>query len=114
MKLLKRNLITFTYTPYLGKTEVMKDGKHTGKFDLSYGEAIDCKGNISVPNGQDTQQWFGLDTPYTHVLLMEDPNTDIRENGLIKWKGNVYDIKAVRPSLNHLAVALKKRIAGDA
>lgn len=114
MKLLKRNTTTFTYTPYEGKTEVLKDGKHTGKFTASYGSEITYTGSISVPTGQDTQQWFGIDTKYTHILLMDNPDIDIREDGLIQWKGNVYEIKAVRPSLNVLAVALKKQTVGDA
>lgn len=113
MRLLERNLTEFTYTPYLGKTEKLVDGKHTGKFELSYGDEVSCVGNISVPSGQYTQQLFGIETRYTHVLLLDDPEADIHEDGLIQWKGNTYEVRAVRPSLNVLAVALQKRNAGD-
>lgn len=113
MRLLKRNETEFTYTGYEGKTEILKDGKHTGKFTVSYAEPVTYTGNISVPSGQDLQQLFGIETRYTHVLLMDNPDADINESGLIQWKGSVYEIKAVRPSLNVLAVALRKRIAGD-
>ena len=113
MKLLMRNTKEFTYTACNGKTEILKDGKHTGKFEVSYSEPVYYKGNISVPSGQDQQTFFGIDTVYTHVLLMDKPETDIREDGLIQWKGSVYDIKAIRPSDNVLAIALKKRTAGE-
>lgn len=123
MKLLKRNETEFTYTAYAGKTEIMKDqvlidgvltgGKHTGKYELTYESPVTYRGNISAPYGQDMQQLFGVNTPYTHVLLMDDPDADIREDGLIQWKDNVYEVKAVRPSLNVLAIALRKRTAGE-
>lgn len=108
MKLLKRNETDFTYTAYAGKEEVLSNGRHTGKFEVSYAEPIPYRGNISVPSGQALQQLFGIETSYTHVLLMDNPDADIREDGLIQWKGYVYEIKAVRPSINVLAVALKK------
>ena len=108
MKLLKRNETEFTYTAYAGKEEILSNGKHTGKFTISYADPVPYRGHISTPSGQTNQQLFGIETVYTHVLLMDDPDADIREDGLIQWKGYVYEIKAVRPSLNVLAVALKK------
>jgi hypothetical protein len=113
MKLLMRNLKEFTYTACNGKTEVLKDGKHTGKFEVSYSDPVYYKGNISVPSGQDQQTFFGINTVYTHVLLMDNPEADIREDGLIQWKGSVYEVKAIRQSDNVLAIALKKRTAGE-
>ena len=80
MKLLTRNVKECTYTACVGKTEVLKDGKHTGKFEVSYSEPVYYKGNISVPSGQDQQTFFGIDTVYTHVLLMDNPEADIRED----------------------------------
>ena len=114
MKLLKRNTTEFTYTAYSGKVEVLNNGKHTGKFELSYADPVTYCGNISIPSGNVYQQLFGIETAYTHVLLMDNPDADIREDGLIQWKGKVYEIKAVRPSLNVLAVALRQTVQGDA
>lgn len=113
MRTLKRNETSFTYTAYEGKTEILKDGKHTGKYEVSYGEPVEYSGNISVPSGNDQQTLFGIEVRYTHVLLMDNPDADIREDGLIQWKGCVYEVKAVRPSQNVLAVALKKRVDGN-
>lgn len=114
MKLLKRNGSEFAYAAYEGKTEILKDGKHTGKFQVSYSDPKRYTGNISVPYGQAQQQLFGIETKYTHVLLMDNPEADIREGVRVQWKGNVYEVTAVRPSQNVLAVALKKLMSGDA
>lgn len=108
MKILKRNSTVFQYYKYLGKEEILKNGKHTGKFEISYGRPKEYTGNISVPSGQSQQQLFGLDTIYTHVLVMDDPDADIREDGKIEWKGINYMVMAVRPSINVLSVALKQ------
>ena len=112
MKCLKRNMREFTYTPCLGKTEIMSGDKHTGKFTVAYGDPVSYQGTFSVPGGQANRELFGIDTKYTHVLLMDNPDADIREDGLIQYKGSVYDIKAIRDSLNVLAIALMKR-TGD-
>ena len=109
MRLLRRNTSEFDYKAYRGKTEVLRDGRHTGTYEAAYDGPVQYRGSISAPSGQVSANLFGLNTPYTHVLLMDDPETDIKENGLIEWKGGVYEIKAVRPSLNVLSVALKKR-----
>ena len=113
MKMLVRNLRRFTYFPYTGKTEILNNGKHTGKFEVSYGSPVEYHGNISVPSGNANQQLFGIETKYTHVLLMDDPAADIHEDGLIEFDGSNYEIKAIRPSLNVLAIALRKRTEND-
>lgn len=114
MKTLRRNETTFTYTAYVGKQEKLKDGKHTGKFtEAYYADPVEYRGNIFVPSGWDYQQLFGIETRYTHVLVMDQPDADITESGLIQWKGNEYEIKAVRPSLNVLRIALRQRTSGN-
>lgn len=110
---LERNMQDFTYKPYLGKTEKLKDGKHTGKNTLSYGDPVDYSGNFSTPNGNVHQQLFGIETKYTHVLLMYEPDADIKKDGLVQWNGKTYEVRAVRPSLNVLTIALRQQTAGD-
>ena len=114
MKLLKRNTSAFEYRKYLGEQEILKNGHYTGNYEPTYDAPVQYRGNISAPSGFVTDQLFGIDTKYTHVLLMDKPNADIEETGLIDWKDAVYEIKAVRPSKNVLAVALKKRTANNA
>lgn len=114
MRLQKRNTTTFEYRPYLGKEQRTKDGKPTFTQNPVYGDPVPYVGNISVSSGLATDNLFGVGTPYTHVLVMDNPDADIKEEGIITWKGCDYDIKAVRPSINVLSVALKKRTVNHA
>lgn len=114
MRLLRRNTSVFSYRAFAGEQEVLKDGRHTGNTKPLYSEPVQYRGNISAPSGFATDNLFGVNTKYTHVLLMENPNADIKEDGLIDWNGSSYEIKAVRPSINVLAIALKKKTANHA
>ena len=107
MRLLLRNLTEFKYYPYSGvDSDEDENGLHTGVWHPEYGRPVTYRGNISAPSGAAVQAFDGLDVRYTHVLLMDDPNADIRETGKIEWKKRMYKITAVRPSLNVLSVAL--------
>ena len=115
MKNLKRNMTEFEYLPPDGETtDLNEDGEHTGEFYQKHSDPVPMKGNISMPSGNVSQDFFGTDTRYTHVLLLDDPDADISELGMIRWKGNLYEIRAVRPSLNALSVALRKKTADNA
>lgn len=113
MKLLKRNLTECEYMEYLGTQEVMADERHTGRYEVQYGDPVVFHGMIDVPSGHVQNQLFGINTNYTHVLLLDDPNADIKEAGRIRWKNALYEITAVRQSLNVLSVALKKLTATE-
>lgn len=108
MKLLKRNTTTFEYLPYLGKRERTEDGKHTGEYPPTYGVPVPYTGMINASSGLAQAQMYGFTTDYTHVLLMDDPKADIKEQGRILWNGDTYEIRAVRPTINVLSVALRK------
>ena len=111
MRLLRRNLKTFEYLPFVSEgSDEDENGDHTGEYGTPvYGDPVSMKGNISVPSGQANQTFYGLSVRYTHILLVADHKADIRENGLIRWNGDLYDITAVAPSLNVLSVALQKQ-----
>lgn len=110
MKLLRRNTTEFEYLPYTGlSSDLNEDDEHTGEFHPVYDEAITYRGNISSPSGYVNQTFYGMDVRYTHVLVMDNPNADIQETGLIRWKDDLYEIRAVRPSINGLSVALRRQ-----
>lgn len=110
MKCLRRNLRWITYYPYTGEeTDLNENGEHTGEFYPEYGDPNDYLGNISTPSGQTNQTFYGEDIRYTHTLLLDNPYYDIREGGLIRWNEQWFDIIAVRPSLNVLNIALRRR-----
>lgn len=108
MRLLKRNTKRFIYKARTGEEEVLNDGMHTGIYEPVYTDGTAYYGNISAPSGFVTPELFGIDTNYTHVLLVDKPKADIKEDGLIECEGVTYEIRAVRPSLNVLSVALKE------
>lgn len=115
MKCLERNKTEFEYLPYVGVTEVLtEDDEHTGEYKLDYGEPVAYKGNISSPSGSVNQTFYGQDIRYTHTLVMDDPNVDIHEGGVIRWKGELYDVRAVRPSINSVSIALHRQTGDNA
>ena len=112
MKCLRRNMTEFEYLPGDGvQTDLNEDGEHTGEFHPEYGEPITYRGNISAPSGRTNQQFYGEDIRYTHTLIMDKPDVEINEYGLIRWKGELYSITAVRPSLNSFTAALQRQTA---
>lgn len=116
MKLLKRNLTSFDYRACLGQQEVIVEEergnervqRHTGRYAVKYADPVAMEGSIATARGFVANEWYGIDTRYTHVLVMDNPNADIKEDGLIDWRGDTYEVRAVRPSLNVLSVALRK------
>ena len=110
MKCLKRNMTTFEVLPYTGvDTDLNNDGEHTGEFHHEHGDPVSYKGNISAPSGRANQTFYGLDIRYTHTLVMDNPKVPITEKDQIRWKGDLYDVQAVLPSLNAVSIALRKQ-----
>lgn len=112
MKCLKRNMTEFEYYAYTGlDSDLNEDGLHTGIWKPVYDGPYIYRGNISAPSGSTVQGFDGIEVRYTHILVMEDPELDLRETGYIVWKGKEYDITAVLPSLNVMLIALQQRTA---
>ena len=108
MRLLRRDTTLFELHAYDGKQEILDDGRHTGRYEVAYKDPVIMRGNISVPSGYVQDRWFGIETDYTHVLLMHDANVGIHEAARIVWKGDTFEIQAVKPTKTVLAVALKR------
>lgn len=109
MKLQKRNTTVFEYLPPDGtETDLNDEGEHTGEFHPQYKEPVQYRGNISAPSLQTTHQFYGEEIRYSHTLVMDNPNAEIEEAGLIRWKDNTYEIKSVHRSINVLSAALRQ------
>lgn len=111
MILLKRNLKEMEYLPYEGESDIdPTTGQHTGEPVPSFGEPIPFLGNISAPSQYVNPTFYGEDIRYTHTLVM-DPHADfpVNEYGMIRYLGDLYEIRAVRPSLNYISLALRKQ-----
>lgn len=110
MKQLRRNTEIFEYLPWTGEeTDLNEFGQHTGNYYPLYGEPVKYRGSFSIPTGYMNQTFYGLDGRYTHVLVMDNMKAVIDETGTIRRKnGETYEIRAVRPSLNVLSIALRQ------
>jgi len=110
MKPLKRNQRPYRCALYLGKEEILVDGKRTGEWRLLYSEPIDAKANISAGRGETTAQPFGTSVEYDRILIPNDEPLD--ENSLL-WIDRLdgehdYIVTKVADSLNGRQVAVKK------
>lgn len=116
MILLKRNLKEMEYIPYEGESDIdPTTGRHTGEPVPSYGEPIPFHGNISAPSQYVNSTFYGEDIRYTHTLAMEPTEeVPVDEYGLIRYNGDTYEIRAVRPSLNYVTLALRKQTKNNA
>lgn len=110
MKLLKRNLTEFEYLARAGETDIDPEtGLHTGEPVQTFEEPVWYEGNLSAASLLANQTFYGEDIRYTHVLLMDDPDAEIDEYGVIRIDGDLYDIRAIRKSQNVLNIALRKQ-----
>lgn len=90
-------------------SDLNENGEHTGEFVRTYKCPVRYKGSFTPPSGRENQMFYGEDIRYTHTLTMDDPDVKINEYGVIRWKGALYDIQAVRRSLNFAIIALRKQ-----
>ena len=114
MKLLLRNTTLFEYLPYKGAgSDLNEYGEHTGDFSRPcYGCPKTYRGCITAPGGNTNQTFYGEDIRYTHTLIM-DRHVGITEYGIVRWRGNLYEVTAVRPTINGESIALRRMTADE-
>lgn len=127
MKCMQRNLTPFYYAQYLGKTELMDEyGNPTGEYDITHGNPIAAKGNISAARGETNTRQFGEDAKYDKVIVLDTPNTPIDEYSVF-WidtlpvidgtgaTDTMYDyvVKKVARSINSVSIAVSKVIVSE-
>ena len=122
MRCMDRNKTPFYYALYDTKTEIEDDyGNKTGQYELSYGNPIGCKANISAAMGETQSRQFGDSVSYDKVFVLDDPHTAIDEFSIL-WIDTIpqinadgttdtphdYIVKKVARSLNSVSIAVSK------
>ena len=122
MRCMDRNRTPFYYALYETRVEIEDDyGNKTGQYELSYGNPIRCKANISAAMGETQSRQFGDSISYDKVLVLDKPTTDIDEYAVlwidvipqINTDGTTdtphdYIVKKVARSLNSVSIAVSK------
>ena len=73
MRLLERDLKTFWYANYQGRTMLMDgDGLPTGEYSIGYGEPEQAKGTFSENKGAATAREFGSFIDYDYTIHMAE------------------------------------------
>ena len=113
MRLPLRNLRTIHYKTYLGKTEILEDGLRTGEYKTNYSDLVELVGDVSASRGSADLDMFGINTPYTKVLLTTWMECPINEQSII-WIDapttgqHDYVVVQVAKSFNVIAIALRE------
>lgn len=93
MRILTQNKKPIFYAKYLGQTEVLEDGLHTGDYEPSFGDVGFAYVYISVPRNNAEVERNGVVTPYRKTIISETDlglkETDIFSYGLAEIDGEV-------------------------
>lgn len=115
MRSLLRNVRTFTYKNYLGKTAAIDDeGNYTGEPVVVYSNPIEALANISPATGVTYNAIFGTLTDYDKVIMTTDIWLDLDENSIL-WVDTPYGldvphdyiVKRISRGANGVVVAIK-------
>ena len=114
MRLLKRNLSSFIFCPFVS---AVRNGL---SMTMTYGEPVTVYGNISPATGRVASEIFGAEVDYDKAIILDDPNLPIDEHSILFIdKGYeidedtgvpLYDyvVKRIAKSLNYTAIAVKR------
>lgn len=119
MRLLDRNKQTVYYALLTAETEAVDDyGNYTGERNKTYSTPVKTRMYVSAARGSVADEVFGVDTPYTKVLITDDMACPISETSCL-WIGvepvvgeitnpHNYIVTQVAKSLNHITYAVKE------
>lgn len=130
MRCMERNKVEFWYAPYAGHTHMVDEyGNELNETEVSYGNPVKCKGNISAARGETLSRLFGESEGYDKVIVLDDPRTPITEYAVL-WVDSTpvvngdgslttdeneeilspwdYIVKKVARSLNSVSIAITK------
>ena len=121
MRTLQRNKRTIWYALYNGVTEVVdEDGNYTGEQEVSYGEPIQARMNVSGGRGQAEIELFGVDNPFTRTAVTDDLTTPFNTNTIFwfdadpEMDSHNYRCTGVSRTINQVVIALAEVDITDA
>ena len=89
MRCMERNKVEFWYAPYAGHTHMVDEyGNELNETEVSYGNPVKCKGNISAARGETVSRLFGESEEYDKIIVLDDPRTPITEYDVL-WVDTV-------------------------
>ena len=89
MRCMERNKVEFWYAPYAGHTHMVDEyGNELNETEVSYGNPVKCKGNISAARGETVSRLFGEAEEYDKIIVLDDPRTPITEYDVL-WVDTV-------------------------
>ena len=113
MRTLQRNKRTIWYALYNGVTEVVDDdGNYTGEQEVSYGEPIQAKMNVSGGRGQAEIELFGVDNPFTRTAVTDDLDTPFNTDTIFWFEADPetdphnYRCTGISRTINQVVIAL--------
>ena len=119
MRLLDRNKQAVYYAVLTGFTDATDAlGNLTGEKVKTYSTPVKTRMYVSAARGSASDEVFGVDTPYTKVLITDDMSCPITETSRL-WVGiepvvgqteneHNYIVTQVAKSLNHISYAVKE------
>ena len=113
MRTVQRNKRPICYALYNGVTEVVdEDGNYTGEQEVSYGEPIEARMNVSGGRGQAEIELFGVDNPFTRTAVTDDLTTPFNTDTIFWFEADPlvdphnYRCTGVSRTVNQVVLAL--------
>jgi hypothetical protein len=88
------------------------DGNYTGEQEVSYGEPIQARMNVSGGRGQAEIELFGVDNPFTRTAVTDDLDTPFNTDTIFWFDADPltdphnYRCTGVARTINQVVIAL--------
>jgi hypothetical protein len=121
VRTVQRNKRPIWYALYNGVTEVVDDdGNYTGEQEVSYGEPIQARLNVSGGRGQAEIELFGVDNPFTRTAVTDDLTTPFTTDTIFWFEADPetdphnYRCTGISRTINQVVIALAEVEITDA
>ena len=114
MRTVQRNKRDVAYAFYEGVSEIIRNGEHTGEYEVHYTTPIKAKMNVSGGRGAADVAMFGFDSAYARSIVTEDLDTDFNTETVF-WietdpdtEPHDYRVVGVSRTINQVVIALSE------